>query len=170
MLTDPGGATGRPSRQKLIPIVGAYFRAPAEALLALLPHGTPLRLERDPGNRFDESGNAVKVMWDYLDYDDWHRHLADTEWPPVAVLEFYKGLPAHFGFVPNSEKTGGRLADLLSPGLLSGEVNPHGTLGAMLEATPQGKQRHAILVTISPNDPPRPLGDRFPPNTTPGTD
>lgn len=49
------------------PIVGAYYRrrdtlnpVPAVTLLETLPLGTPLRLQAEPENRFDQ--NAIRVL------------------------------------------------------------------------------------------------------------
>lgn len=50
------------SRNSLtFPIVGAYFRPPAKLLLSILPTGTPLALDPEPSNPYDE--NAVAIYW-----------------------------------------------------------------------------------------------------------
>lgn len=43
----------------LTPIVGMHFRPPAKAIIANLPSGTPLLLEAEPDNQYDN--NAVKI-------------------------------------------------------------------------------------------------------------
>lgn len=42
------------------PIVGAHFRAPAKAILQVLPAGAPLILRREPSNIYDT--NAIQVI------------------------------------------------------------------------------------------------------------
>lgn len=44
------------------PLVGMHFRPPAKAILGVLRQGTPLTLEREPGNEYDPQ--AVKVLLD----------------------------------------------------------------------------------------------------------
>lgn len=46
--------------QTLSPIVGMHFRPPAKAILACVPQGAPLTLEREPSNEYDP--NAIKVL------------------------------------------------------------------------------------------------------------
>jgi len=46
----------------LVPIVGAHYRPPAKAILAVLPGGTPLLLRAEPTNPYDS--NAIMVLLD----------------------------------------------------------------------------------------------------------
>ena len=43
-------------------LVGSHFRPPAKQILATLPSGTPLRLQRELDNPYDEA--ALRVMFD----------------------------------------------------------------------------------------------------------
>jgi hypothetical protein len=44
---------------RTFPIVGAFYRPPAQALLAVLPIGTPLTLIAEPDNPYDPNAIAV---------------------------------------------------------------------------------------------------------------
>lgn len=48
------------------PIVGAYYRPPAKAILQVLPGGAPLRLRPEPSNRFDPDAVQVCVSTDAI--------------------------------------------------------------------------------------------------------
>lgn len=144
------------THRKVYPIVGGFYRPPGKMLAEGMPLGQPLILEREPGNPIDP--NAVKVMWDPLADPSWQDFqpmkiaLEGGGWTPQQVIEFSSGLPIHLGYIPNSPKTGknyapgGKIADFLSPGLLSGEVAPLGAYALNLEGGP------GIMVSITPQE------------------
>ena len=50
----------------LIPLVGMHFRPPAKVLLASLPVGHELWLQREPGNEYDPGAIAVYLASDSI--------------------------------------------------------------------------------------------------------
>jgi len=66
-----------------LPIVGAFYRPPAKALLDALPIGTPLYLLAEPDNQYDP--NAVAV------------YLRSSDIPPQSQDKLMETLPP-FGF------------------------------------------------------------------------
>ena len=109
-------------------IVGMHFRPPAKAILAHLPSGANLYLQREPENPYDE--NAVMVLVDYEEIPEGqHTQLACVAEPYGYSLEdLAKNSPWHLGYISRQE------AETLSPILLS---NP--SYGATLAFSPEGK-------------------------------
>lgn len=68
---------------RLFVLAGAYFRPPANALIAVLPIGTDLRLEEEPTNVYDPF--AVRV---------WAR----VDSVPVSALETFATTLEGYGF------------------------------------------------------------------------
>lgn len=56
----PAAPTTSTERTLTSPIVGAHFRPPAKAILAVLPSGTALRLRPESDNPYDS--NAIQVL------------------------------------------------------------------------------------------------------------
>lgn len=57
-------------------LVGAHFRPPAKLIISALPNGTPLRLEAEPDNPYDEAAIRVYVSVDEIPEGE-HEHLAE---------------------------------------------------------------------------------------------
>lgn len=80
-----------------IPIVGARFRPPADAVLQLLPANAPLKMHRQPENPYDE--NAIQLMlpdWvktypQIVEHPDVSKHYDEENQPPVDL---------HLGYIP----------------------------------------------------------------------
>jgi hypothetical protein len=84
----------------IAPIVGAYFRAPAKAILQALPADTPLRIQPEPENERDPDAVAVWVATSAIPADC-HEDLnvwgTGQGFPLEAILEqpFW-----HLGYIP----------------------------------------------------------------------
>jgi len=99
-----------------LPIVGARFRPPSEAILRLLPLGFPLTLRREPSNKFDV--NAIMV----LIADEAAFNALPSEALANALEPFGKEpsdivLPWHLGYIPREDAEG--LAKIVDERLLS---------------------------------------------------
>ncbi len=84
-------------------LVGMHFRPPAKEVLAALPAGTTLWLQREPDNPYDE--NAVKVLLPGFGPEGEHADLragleATGKWGEEMFTD-----PLHLAFV-DSTKTG----------------------------------------------------------------
>lgn len=97
--------------QLQFPIVGAFFRPPAQAVLDVLPIGAELWLEAEPLNPYDE--NAVKVLIDF----DVEMNLPDDSPAKIALAErlpnygysYDELLEAgrlHLGYLPRTDVAG----------------------------------------------------------------
>jgi hypothetical protein len=53
-------------------LVGAHFRPPAKALLAVLPTGHPLFLRPEPTNEYDSNAVQVALRTAVLSQEEWH--------------------------------------------------------------------------------------------------
>lgn len=54
------------SRRTVVPLVGAFFRPPAAAIIAHLPAGAHLRIRPEPDNPHDANALAVLVLSDEI--------------------------------------------------------------------------------------------------------
>ena len=97
------------------PLVGMHFRPPAKDVVNLLPAGCPLILQRQPDNQYDI--NAVQVLLPGFSADGQHAHIFMQFKNDALDDEELLGRlqdPLFVGFVANSEKTGGKKADLIA--------------------------------------------------------
>lgn len=83
-----------------LPIVGAFYRPPAQAVLAVLPVGSPLMLVAEPENPHDQ--NAVAVWMNTQDipeasYDKLRTTLPDSGHTLESLL---KEGELHLGYIP----------------------------------------------------------------------
>jgi hypothetical protein len=87
----------------IAPLVGAYFRKPALAILANLAAGTPLSLVAEPDNPHSKNGMAIKVILTAANVP----HGPEIEAACVAQGTFPEDLYAndwHLGYI--AEATG----------------------------------------------------------------
>lgn len=97
------------------PLVGMHFRPPAGDIVNLLPAKTTLILQRQPENQYDV--NAVQVLLPGFSAQGPLKHIymqfkndALDDEELLARLQD----PFFLGYVANSEKTGGKKADLIA--------------------------------------------------------
>jgi hypothetical protein len=124
-------------------LVGAHFRPPAKAIIAALPVGTELTLEREPDNPYDP--NAVKVL-------AWAKDIPKSQWEILdfAVMGYGFSLddilsatsPWHLGYIAAKAPKGTSQAGLS----FAEEIAPSGAAHGTLDFTPNGQP----LVRISP--------------------
>lgn len=84
----------------VLPLVGAYYRPPAKAILAVLPLDAPLMLRPEPDNPGDANAVAVLVSTSTIP-DTLHNDLADAARPFGYDLEAILAAPQwHLGYIP----------------------------------------------------------------------
>lgn len=82
------------------PLVGAYFRPPAQAILKVLPSGAPLTLEREPSNQYDPNAIAVLVETTAIP-ESAHAALTEALATQGREIEAVLAMPrCHLGYVP----------------------------------------------------------------------
>lgn len=86
-----------------LPIVGSYYRPPAEAILRVLRLGVPLTLESEPSNPADP--NAIKVMLRTGDIPvGEHEELAGiVENYGANLADILSNEWIHIGYIPAKE-------------------------------------------------------------------
>lgn len=98
-----------------LPLVGDYFRPPAKAIIQNLPAETPLYLEREPENPYDENAVKVLVLTEDIPIEN-HESLEASSAPFGYSLEEILAEPSwHLGYVAKE------FAVFLSPLLISSE-------------------------------------------------
>jgi len=105
-------------------IVGMHFRPPAKAIMAVLPTGAELRLEREPENQYDV--NAVKVLVASAAIPKSQHEDLDLQASGFGhSLEEILAEPFwHLGYIaakPPKGREGCALATVISPRLAKGE-------------------------------------------------
>lgn len=95
------------------PIVGAFFRPPAKALLAVLPSGCDLVLQPDRENPYDEHAIGVHIASETLEHalSPAARVLLEDQLPAFgfALADLFVRANApewHLGYIPNFAKKG----------------------------------------------------------------
>lgn len=87
-------------------LVGAHFRPPAKALLAVLPAGHPLWLRPEPTNEYD--GNAVRVVLrtDSLPTDEFLQDELETQLAGQGydLQTIHEADEWHLGYLPRAAK------------------------------------------------------------------
>ena len=83
-----------------LPIVGAFYRPPAKALIEILPIGTPLFLIAEPDNPYDP--NAIAVFLESANIPDAAQATLEETLPPFGFsVEQVLSQPAwHLGYLP----------------------------------------------------------------------
>lgn len=130
-------------------LVGAHFRPPAKQVLAHLPAGTELVLQREPENPYDSG--AIKVLVD-LKYElpEGQRGSLDvallgTGTDLVELLAAEEPLQLGFIIAPTNKKLGHWASNVAV-----GELMASGLYVARLMFTPEGEP---TVVTSSVEDP-----------------
>jgi hypothetical protein len=125
-----------------LPLVGAHFRPPAKALLAVLPAGQALRLRPEPSNEYD--ANACQVIVDTADIpESCHDDLA-SEAPPYGYdLEgIFAADEWHLGYIPRTDAE--TITPLINQWILDNDTDNEplpvpGAVPAVLSFLPSGK-------------------------------
>jgi len=137
------------------PLVGMAFRPPAKDVVKLLPGGIELKVQRQPDNPYDE--NAVQVLLDGFaeggEYEDIRKEILDMYPEGSDNLEAVKNASSllPLGYIANSEKTGGKFADDLSPAMsYAGLEEIAGTLIFGASGNP------LVMIAFEVNDMPEP--------------
>jgi hypothetical protein len=120
------------TEQHMLPIVGAKFRPPAQGLLDVLAHSTPLVLRREPGNEYDINAIMVLVASSALAFGE------GAEERFAKVLEGYGLTPEdlrarsewHLGYIPRGD------AAQLAPRIDAGERVVRCALGFGVDGRP----------------------------------
>lgn len=99
------------------PIVGAYYRPPAQAILKVLPIGSKLTLVPEPENEFDS--NAIAIWLDTAQLSslsDAAKLLLESEALNSGILlkEILAKPEHHLGFIPKAIAAKLKLNDSLS--------------------------------------------------------
>lgn len=89
--------------KRVLPIVGAFYRPPAKALLAVLASDTPLVLRPEPENPHD--ANAVMVVLKSADIPESAHAVLRESLPPFGstLEEVLAQEEWHIGYIPRTE-------------------------------------------------------------------
>jgi len=109
------------------PLVGAHFRPPAKALLAVLRNGTPLTLEREPDNAYDPQAVKVLVESVHIPSSQLDELDALVQGFGVSVEEVLAQPIWHLGYIAAKPPKG-------RSGILAGEVAKRLDAGATAQA------------------------------------
>jgi len=101
-------------RHMMLPIVGAKFRPPAQGLLDLLAHSTPLILRREPGNEYDINAIMVLVASSALEGAE-ERFAKVIEGYGLTIEDLRARSEWHLGYIPRGD------AAQLAPRIDAGE-------------------------------------------------
>jgi len=102
--------------QRTFPIVGAFYRPPAQTLLSVLPVGTPLTLMAEPDNPYDP--NAISVWLKSKDIPiSAHAELENTLLPFGFDLDqICSQEDWHIGYIPKEIAAVLRANGVIEPG------------------------------------------------------
>lgn len=107
------------------PIVGAFYRPPAEALLAVLPIGAKLRLVPEDENQYDP--NAIAVWLLQASLPEINDTLAASLASYGVTAEAYTELEdVHVGYLPRDVAAALRAEGMSAPVDAEFSVNPRG--------------------------------------------
>lgn len=122
-----------------LPIVGAFYRPPAQLVCNLLPIGQPLVLYAEPDNQFDANAVAVWLLTETL--NDATKEALGEELPSAGLeLEQFLAQPMwHLGYVPKEFA-----ANLKADGIVVNEI----ALDAKFATTTTGKP--AVVFDATP--------------------
>lgn len=138
-------------------LVGMRHRPPASDVTNLLPAGVELLLVRQPDNPYDINACAIQLLGFCVGGQ--HEHLytqfknALLEGQELNYTEDHLTDPLHLGYLCNSDKTGGKIADLVSEQLDSMLVSSwpckltfdmKGSPQVEVEITPQPVREDAV--------------------------
>jgi hypothetical protein len=105
-----------------LPIVGARFRPPAQGLLDVLAHSTPLVLRREPSNEYDI--NAIQVLVASSAITAPTAQLAKVlEGYGLTIEDLHARSEWHLGYIPRGD------AAQLAPRIDAGALVTRCTLG-----------------------------------------
>ena len=128
-------------------LVGAHFRPPAKQVLAHLPAGAELIIQREPENPYD--AGAIKVLVDLAEVPEGQRGALDEALTGTGtdLVELLQGPLLQLGFIisPTNKKLGGYASNLAV-----GEFMSRGACIARLGFTAEGEPLVITELLVEP--------------------